>query len=155
MPLHVSVPFLGPYSGGLVDSTLSSYQVEICWYTFVRELCGLWPYVITIRLCVCLVFHTEWNHDKVSLSKEHQTHTRTDCNDIWPQTTQFHDECISIDLNLVTWQRTVHGLPKYGLKNGTKTCRGKFLSVFNVNFSAFWSVYSVCISWNIKEINSV
>jgi len=27
------------------------------------------------------------------------------------------------------------------------------LSVFNVNFSAFQSVYIVCISWNIKEIN--
>jgi len=26
------------------------------------------------------------------------------------------------------------------------------LSVFNVNFSAFCSVYIVCISWNIKEI---
>jgi hypothetical protein len=28
---------------GLVDSTLSSYQVEICWYKFVIELCGLRP----------------------------------------------------------------------------------------------------------------
>jgi hypothetical protein len=25
-------------------------------------------------------------------------------------------------------------------------------SVFNVNFSAFLSVYIVCMSWNIKEI---
>jgi len=62
---------------GPVDSTLSSYQVEICWYTFV------------------------------------------------------------IDLNLVTRQSTVHGPPEVGLKNGTETCRGKFLSVFSVNFSAF------------------
>jgi len=31
-----------------VDSTLSSYQAEICWYTFVMELYGLRPYVITI-----------------------------------------------------------------------------------------------------------
>jgi len=33
---------------GPVDSTLSSYQVEIRWYTFVIELCGLRPYVITV-----------------------------------------------------------------------------------------------------------
>ena len=91
-------------------------------------------------------------HDKVSLSKEHQTHTQTDCNDIWPQTAQFHSERISTDLNLVTWQSTVHEPPEDGLKNGTETCRVKFLSVFNVNFSAFQSVYSVCMSWNIIEI---
>jgi hypothetical protein len=42
-----------------------------------------------------------------------------------------------------------------GLKNGTETCRGKFLSVLNVNFSAFYCVYSVCMSWNIKEITEV
>jgi hypothetical protein len=46
---------------GPVDSTLSSYQVDICWYTFVIELCGLRPYVITIHLYMCLVFLTEWN----------------------------------------------------------------------------------------------
>jgi hypothetical protein len=44
---------------GLVDSTLSSYQVEICRDTFVIELCGLRPYVITIRLYMCRVFLTE------------------------------------------------------------------------------------------------
>jgi len=27
--------------------------------------------------------------------------------------------------------------PEDGLKNGTETCRGKFLSVFNVNLSNF------------------
>ena len=75
-------------------------------------------------------------HDKVSLSKEHQTHTQTDCNDIRPQTAQFYNERILTNLNLVTWQSTVHGPPEDGLKNGTDTCRGK-LSVFNVNFSAF------------------
>ena len=42
-------------------------------------------------------------------NKEHQTHTQTDCNDI----------------------------PEDGLKNGTETCKGKFLIVFNVNFSDF------------------
>jgi hypothetical protein len=31
---------------GLVDSTLSSYQVEICWCTFVTELCGMRLYGI-------------------------------------------------------------------------------------------------------------
>ena len=92
-----------------MDSTLSGYQAEICRYTFVIELCGLQPYVITIRLYICLVFLTEWLHAKVSLSKEHQTHTQTDCNDI----------------------------PEDGLKNGTETCKGKFLIVFNVNFSDF------------------
>jgi hypothetical protein len=61
----------------------------------------------------------------------------TDCNDIWLQTAQFHNERISTDLNLVTWQSTVHGPPKDGLKNGTETCRGKFLSGLDVNFSAF------------------
>ena len=77
-------------------------------------------------------------HDKVSLSKEHQTHTQTDCNDMGPQTAQFYNERISTDLNLVTWQSTVHEPPEDGLINGTETCRGKFLiSVFNVNFSAF------------------
>ena len=45
---------------GPLDSIMSSYQVEICWYTFVIELCGLRPYVITIRLNMCLVFPTEW-----------------------------------------------------------------------------------------------
>ena len=46
---------------GPVDSTLSRYQVEICWWTLVIELCGVRPYVITIRLYMCLVFLTEWN----------------------------------------------------------------------------------------------
>jgi hypothetical protein len=30
------------------------------------------------------------------------------------------------DLNLVTWQSTVHLSPEDGLKNGTETCRGCF-----------------------------
>jgi len=30
LPLHISVPFLRLSSWGSVDSTLSSYQVEIC-----------------------------------------------------------------------------------------------------------------------------
>jgi hypothetical protein len=81
----------------------------------------------------------EWAqlHDKVSLSKEQQTHIQTDCNDIRPQTAQFYNERILTDLNLVNWQSTVHGPPEDGFKNGTDTCRGKYLSVFNVNFSAF------------------
>ena len=41
-------------------------------------------------------------HDKVSLSKKHQIHTQTDCNDKRPQTAQFYNERISTDLNLVT-----------------------------------------------------
>ena len=31
-------------------------------------------------------------HDKVSLSKEHQTHIQKDCNDIWTYTAQFYTE---------------------------------------------------------------
>jgi hypothetical protein len=77
------------------------------------------------------------NHDNVSLSKEHQTNIQTDCNDIRPHTAQFYNERISTDLNLVTWQSNVHEPPEDGFKNGTKTYRGKFLSVFNMNFSAF------------------
>jgi hypothetical protein len=46
---------------GPVESILSSYQAEICWYTFVIELCVMRPYVITVRLYMCLVFLTEWN----------------------------------------------------------------------------------------------
>ena len=61
----------------------------------------------------------------------------TDCNDIRPQTAQFYNERISTDLNLVTLHSTVYEPPENGLKNGTETCRGKFLGVFNVNFSAF------------------
>ena len=59
-------------------------------------------------------------HDNVPLSKEHQTHTQTDCNDIRPQTAQFYNECVLTDLNLVTWQITAHKPPKYGLKNEPK-----------------------------------
>ena len=51
---------------GLVDSTLWSYQVEISWYMFVIDLCSLRPYVITIHVCMCLVFLTEWNLVMVS-----------------------------------------------------------------------------------------
>jgi hypothetical protein len=82
-------------------------------------------------------------HDKVSLSKEYQTHSRTDCNEIRPQTAQFYNERISTDLNLVTWQSTVHEPPGDGLKNGTETCRGKFLSVLIWIFVLF-KVYIVC-----------
>jgi len=78
-------------------------------------------------------FKTPWQ----GFTQEHRTHTQMDCNDIWLQTAQFCNECISEDLNLVTWQSTVHGPPEDGLKNGTETCRGKFSSVFNVNFSTF------------------
>jgi hypothetical protein len=96
---------------------------------------------------MCLAFLTEWNltshtpfttlHDKVSLSKEHQTHIHKDCNDIGPQNKKFYKERILTDLSLLTWQSTVHGPPENGLKNGNETCRGTFLSVFSVNFSAF------------------
>jgi len=57
-------------------------------------------------------------HDKVSLSKEHQTHTRahtqTEWDDIWPQTAQFYNERISTDPILVTWQSTVYEPPEDG-----------------------------------------
>jgi len=72
---------------------------------------------------MCLVFLTEKNlvmHDKVSLSKEHQTHIQMDCNDIWLQTAQFYNEHISTYLSLVTWQSTVHEPPEMVLKMGPK-----------------------------------
>jgi len=69
--------------------------------------------------------------DKCSLSKKQQTHTQTDCNHIRLQTAQFYNERMSTDLNLVTCESTVHGPPEDGFKNGTETCRGKFLSVLN------------------------
>jgi hypothetical protein len=59
------------------------------------------------------------------------------------QTAQFCNERISTDLTLVTWQSTVHEPPEDCLKNRTETCRGRFLSVFNVDFSVF-KVYIVC-----------
>jgi hypothetical protein len=65
-------------------------------------------------------------HDKVSLSKEHQTHTQTDCDDIRPQTAQFYNERIPTDLNLVTWQNTVHEPPEDGLKVGPKHVEASF-----------------------------
>jgi len=94
------------------------------------ELWTIWFQVYLPRSCKTL-------HDKVSLSKEHQTHTQTDCNDIRPHTAQFYNERISTDLNLATRQSIVHEPPEDSLKNWTETWRGKFLSVFNVNFSAF------------------
>ena len=62
------------------------------------------------------------------------------------------NERISADLNLVTWQSTVHGPLKDGLKNGTEICRAKILSVLMWILVLFKVLYSVCISWNIKEI---
>jgi len=56
----------------------------------------------------------------------------------------MYNKLISTDLNLVTRQSTVHGPPEDGLKNGTETCRGKFLSVFNVNLVLF-KMYIVCV----------
>ena len=120
-----------------MDSILSSYQVEICWYTFDIELYGLRPYVMTVRLCMCLVFLTDWN----LVMKEHQTRTQTDCNDIRPQTVQFHNERISTDLNLVTRQSTVNELLEEGLQNGAETCRSKLmwmLVLFKVYILRAW-----------------
>jgi hypothetical protein len=83
-------------------------------------------------------------HDKVSLNKEHPTHTQTDCNDIRPQTAQFYNEHLSTDLNLLTWQNTGHEPHEEGLKNGTETCRGKFLGVF-MWLLVLFKVYIVCV----------
>jgi len=46
LPLHVSVPFLRPLSGGLY-STLSSYQVEICWSVrnhYITDCNDIWSH---------------------------------------------------------------------------------------------------------------
>jgi len=50
---------------------------------------------------------------------------------------------IRTPLKLFARQSTVHKPPEDGLKNGTETYRGKFLSVFNVNLVLF-KVYIVC-----------
>jgi len=83
-------------------------------------------------------------HDKVSFSKEHPTHTQVDCNDMRPQTAQFHNERISTDLNLVTWQSTVHQPPDNGLKYGTEICKSKFLSVL-IWILVLFKVSIVCV----------
>jgi hypothetical protein len=61
-----------------------------------------------------------------------------------PQTAQFYKERISTDLNLVTWQNTVHEPHKDGLKNGTETGRGTFLSVL-MWILVLFNVYIVCV----------
>jgi hypothetical protein len=59
---------------------------------------------VCVRVWCSLLSETlSWRlHEKVSLIKEHQTHTQMERNDIRPQTTQFYNERISTDLNLVT-----------------------------------------------------
>ena len=120
LPLHVSVHFKDHLQGarGQYFVKLLSWDLLIyVRYRIVRfaAICHYSPSV-----CVCLVSLTEWNLVMESLSKEHQTHIQTDCNDIRPQTAQFYNERISTDLNLVTWQSTVHEPPEDGLKNGPK-----------------------------------
>jgi hypothetical protein len=51
-------------------------------------------YSPSVCVCVCV-----WCS---LLSKEHQTRTQTDSNDIRPQIAQFYNERISTDLNLET-----------------------------------------------------
>ena len=60
-------------------------------------------------------------------------------------------ERISTDLNLVTWQSTVHEPPEDGLKNGTETCRGKFLSVL-MWILVLFKAYIVCVCAWVREI---
>ena len=82
MPLHVSVPFLRPSSGG-------SWTV-LCQVTKLRSVdirslgncavCGLMSlqYVCVCVWCSLLSETLSWSLlDKVSLSKEHQTRTQT------------------------------------------------------------------------------
>ena len=75
---------------------------------------------------------------------------QTDCNDIRPHTAQFYNVRLSTDLNLVTWQSTIHGPPEDGLKNGTETCRCKFLCVLMwilvlFNVCVYIYIYCVCV----------
>ena len=60
-------------------------------------------------VCVCMSFYSE-----------HQTHTRTEWNDIRPQTTQFYNERISTDPILVTWPSTVYKPPEDGFQKRPK-----------------------------------
>jgi hypothetical protein len=75
---------------GLVDSTLCSYQAEIGLCTLVIDLSGMWPYVITVSLCICLEYLTGGN--KFSPSQVLHTHIQTDGNDIRPHTAQIYNE---------------------------------------------------------------
>jgi hypothetical protein len=59
-------------------------------------------YVYLVKIRHTSIVKPCHHDDKVSLSKEHQTHTQTDCNDIRPQTAQLYNERISTYLNLVT-----------------------------------------------------
>jgi hypothetical protein len=62
------------------------------------------------------------------------THTQMEWNDIWPQTTQLYNLCISTDPILVTWQSRVY---EDGFKKRLKHVGASVLSVFNVSFSSF------------------
>jgi len=73
---------------------------------------------------------------KPSLSKEHQTHTQTERNDVRPQTAQFYNKCVSTGPILVTWQSTVYEPTEDGFKKRPKHV-GASVKCFNVNFSAF------------------
>jgi hypothetical protein len=84
-----------------------SYWVKPC-HGMSFNLSGV-PY--WVKPCHGMTFH-----DKVSLSKEHQTQRQVEWNDIWPQTTQFYNERISTDPILVTWQSTVYEPPEDGFK---------------------------------------
>jgi hypothetical protein len=71
-------------------------------HTFWSENLKIQHHLVDLGADINKIFIKTGLHDKVSLSKEYQTHTQTDCNDIWPQTAQFYNERISTDLNLVT-----------------------------------------------------
>ena len=62
---------------------------------------------------------------------------------------EIYNERISTDLNLVTWQSTVHGPPENGLKNGTKHV-GALLHLFQLTHIYFHLV--VCLTTGPKPL---
>jgi hypothetical protein len=81
-------------------------------------------YVITVGLCVSgapvWVRSGHRFYDQISPRQELQTHVQTDGNDIRPHTAQTHNECTSMDSNLVTAQSTAHEPPEDSRTDGPK-----------------------------------
>jgi hypothetical protein len=122
LPLHVSISFLRPSSGDswtLLCQVTKLKSVDIRSLYRVVRFAAVCHYIPSLYVSV-VPYWVKPYHGVV------ETHTQTDCNDIRPQTAHFYNERISTDLNLVTWQITVHEPPEDGLKNGTETCRGMF-----------------------------
>jgi hypothetical protein len=120
---------------------------ETCWAVFKRQ-------VINLRNCCiwlvdsfeCMMMHGLANPKSTVIFDTFATKSFTKEHDHLAMSVvrlSFLHLKILTPPKLFTWQSTVHGHLEDGLKNGTESCRGKFLSVFNVNLVLF-KVYIVC-----------